>query len=265
MPDGNSVLPSCQATNYTPSDDGTMCLSASQTPTPVGHDSVVELFSIERGFSRSGWCGGSDSALVRSLTKKWQCDDDVRGEIASVARRYKESLRWREDIDKVVKCSKFVDDVLTEVFRGSLGHHLAPPPRIGGYRGKLAHAMETHKETPWLSELGTFIRSGRSNPPTAGDWADVSTEIPMWQVVEQGPNAAQPGDILAQAIPYSDASGHVGIVVGPGMVASADSTASPPGKITIGDFGFRPETDERKYGHSKDCIVRRFTCPEPSL
>jgi hypothetical protein len=38
MPDGNSVRPSCPVTNYTASDGGTLCVQASETPTPVGYD-----------------------------------------------------------------------------------------------------------------------------------------------------------------------------------------------------------------------------------
>jgi hypothetical protein len=40
MPDGKSVHPTCPESNYNPNDAGTMCLNRSETPTPVGYDSV---------------------------------------------------------------------------------------------------------------------------------------------------------------------------------------------------------------------------------
>jgi hypothetical protein len=210
-------------------------------------------------------CIAPRDRVVRAPVKKWQCDDDVRGEIARVAKAFVGSLRWREDLDSVVKCSRFVDDVLRQVFAGALGHHLDPPPHIGGMRSLVAHALEVHTESPFLHNLGVQIRSGRQIPPLAGDWAISWTDIPGWRVVSEGPGAAQPGDIVSEWIFYLGASGHVGIVVGPRQTVSADSTASPPGKITISDYGFRPDSDPRKYCHQKDCTIRRFGCPDPPL
>ena len=239
-------------------EDGTLRTSRSYATGPI---------STENGWELSDGPGvcSEPSALVRGLEKKWQCDDDVRFEVARIARGYKGSLRWREDTGGGVKCSKFVDDVLSEVFSGALGHHLERPPRIGGWRSKLARVLEVHTESPSLHDLGTRIRDGRNYPPLAGDWATRWIDIPMWTVVEEGPAAAQPGDIIGESIFYLDASGHVGIVVEPGQTASADSTAKPPGKTTVTDFGFRRNDDKREHGHSKDCVVRRFTCPDPPL
>lgn len=241
--------PSCQVERPMPIDDGTMCRAQSFAPGPVGVDADS--------------CFQPNAGLVRALTKKWQCDDDVRSEIVRVAKKYLGSRQWREDTGGGVKCSRFVDDVLSEVFSGALGHHLEKPPRIGGWRGLLAHILEAHTEHPKLHDLGARIRSGRNNPPLAGDWAASWIDIPMWTVVTDGPSAAQPGDIVSERILYWDASGHVGIVVGPSQTVSADSTASPPGKITVSDYGFRSDDDARKYGHSKDCTIRRFACPTP--
>ena len=143
---------------------------------------------------------------------------------------------------------------------GALGHGLQKPPRIGGWRSLLAHMLEVHTERPNVHELGIRLRAGRNIPPLAGDWAINWIDIPMWEMVK-GPAAAQPGDIISEWIFYRGASGHVGIVVGPRETASADSTATPPGTITLSDYGFRADDDPHPHGHAKDCTIRRFTCP----
>ena len=152
-------------------------------------------------------------------------------EIARLARKYVGSKRW---LDKVGanQCNIFVFDVLNE--------EAAPPPMIGGNLGSLRN---------WLG-VG-------KNPPTAGEWADPSTDILGWKVVDCGPARALPGDIVAEQIDYRDASGHVGIVVGLCQTASADSTASPPGTITISDYGFRRDSDKHAHGKASKCIFRR--------
>jgi hypothetical protein len=50
-------------------------------------------------------------------------------------------------------------------------------------------------------------------PPTAGQWADPNYAIPGWKVLGDG-ETPEPGDVVAQRIRYSDASGHV-MIVGP--------------------------------------------------
>ena len=59
--------------------------------------------------------------------------------------------------------------------------------------------------------------AGNAWPPTAGTFGNPNKDIPGWQVVD----SPQPGDIIAQQRAYSDASGHVGIVVGSNHVISA--------------------------------------------
>jgi hypothetical protein len=55
-----------------------------------------------------------------------------------------------------------------------------------------------------------------------------------WRVIDDAP---QPGDIVAEAHHYSDATGHMGIVVEGRKTISAASTLS--GKIVQNDWGFR--------------------------
>ena len=50
---------------------------------------------------------------------------------------------------------------------------------------------------------------GNQWPPRAGDWADPNTSIDGWEIV----NSPQRGDVIAQARNYTDASGHMGIVL----------------------------------------------------
>jgi hypothetical protein len=86
-----------------------------------------------------------------------------------------------------------------------------------------------------------------------------------------------PGDVIAEAIQYSDATGHVGFVVGSRQTSSADSTAwcsgLPPDTITVTDYGLRPDnyvsldgcklrdgTDARKHGRERYAVVKRFVC-----
>ena len=78
-------------------------------------------------------------------------------------------------------------------------------------------------------------------PLSAGDWADPSKKIPGFIVV----STPQPGDIVAIAFPYRDATGHVGIVAGAntsiyaagsGVQASGwpwDQSKKPQGKPTF--------------------------------
>ena len=67
-------------------------------------------------------------------------------------------------------------------------------------------------------------------PALAGDWASRTNVLGCWQNVfysgipHLGPDPlpadlSRPGDVIAEAISYGDATGHVGVVVGPGQTA----------------------------------------------
>jgi hypothetical protein len=136
-----------------------------------------------------------------------------------------------------------------------------------------------------------------SYPASAGDWAFPHPTITCWKPVPPfasvfgnmlPPDVSIPGDVIAEAINYSDASGHVGIIVGPRQTVSADSSApcissppnvfpglppnSPAGTIDISDWGFRPDgwvdpyslpgTGQpcRNTGLEKDVVAKRFVC-----
>jgi cell wall-associated NlpC family hydrolase len=76
-----------------------------------------------------------------------------------------------------------------------------------------------------------------TRPPTAGEWASLFQKINGWEIVTD----PQPGDVVAEAADYSDATGHVGIVVGDKLTASASSKEG--GLIVENDWGFRPENN----------------------
>lgn len=130
--------------------------------------------------------------------------------IASVARSKVGSDDWRYDREKgdfgknTNKCNQFVYDVMVEA---------------------------GIKPLPTVSKYVIFSR-----PPTAGEWADASLKIDGWNVVAE----AQPGDVVAEAHNYRDATGHCGIVVGNKLTASANSLVG--GTITQNDWGFRQDS-----------------------
>ena len=137
-------------------------------------------------------------------------------------------------------------------------------------------------------------------PASAGDWAFPHATMACWQVVAPyksviagqvlPPDVSRPGDVIAEDINYTDASGHVGIIAGPRQTISADSAApcishppntsdyppylpanSPAGTIDISTFGFRPEgwvdadkasdgTSCRTSGLERNVVVKRFVC-----
>jgi cell wall-associated NlpC family hydrolase len=80
-------------------------------------------------------------------------------------------------------------------------------------------------------------------PPLAGQWADPHQPIPGWEVVTN----PRPGDVVAVKEDYSDASGHVGIVTGPGTSVSASSVT---GTVVQNNWGFQPG--------QKDVVFRRY-------
>ena len=163
-------------------------------------------------------------------------DPDIRKAIAQAAQSKVGSLGWL-DTPHANKCNAFVFDMLT-----AAGH---APPKMGGTIGYLLG---------YKLGISSLLRYA----PLAGQWADTTIAIPNWPVLPGGPSQAQPGDIIAEQINYADASGHVGIVIGPQQTASADSTASPPGKITVSNYGFRSATDSHAHGKASNSKVRRF-------
>lgn len=131
-----------------------------------------------------------------------------------------ESVTFKQGTNK---CNVFVNDILTEA-----GINVA----------WIEHGHS--KKIPIYKNL---------SPPTAGEWANSSLLLNKW-AVEGTP---MPGDIGAYSFNYSDASGHVGIIVTDGVTISAGWD-----RIEVNDAGFR---QKNKTGTTHDhdfTIFRRY-------
>jgi hypothetical protein len=215
------------------------------------------------------FAGGNASG---SGTANKPATSDVQQLIAQTAAGYVGSQNWL-DTPGNNKCNQFVQNVLEQA--GATAP-LSPNPGLA-YRIKYYLGLAA---TP-------------SYPALAGDWANPNTDLKCWRTVTTNntvpvgpplapgtlpPDISIPGDVIAEAIQYSDATGHVGIIIGPDETVSADSAAScfppysPAGIIDISDYGFRainwvdpytnPATGQpcRQYGKKVHAVVKRFVC-----
>jgi hypothetical protein len=89
--------------------------------------------------------------------------------------------------------------------------------------------MQTSKAALGCTDGGLWKAS-------SGGWADPDLVIPGWITVTD----PQSGDVVAEAHRYSDATGHVGIVVAKGRTVSAAAIPPLPGIVVENDRGFRP-------------------------
>ena len=137
---------------------------------------------------------------------------EVRAKIAELALSQVGSQAWS---DKAIngnygtdtnKCNLFVSDMLTQ-------------------------AGASPGQPHWTVSTRGFPDVLHFYPPLAGEWADPDYKIPGWRVLGQDETPAA-GDVVAQRLAYSDASGHV-MIVGPDntVVGTGDSTSSPHGTI----------------------------------
>jgi hypothetical protein len=194
----------------------------------------------------------------------------ARVQIGATALGYVGSQNWLDDPDPSNPapnhCNIFVHDVIKQV-------GLTPPDSdLSSKRRRRAYLV-------WLVDPPFY-------PARAGDWANPGKILKGWKtvLVPAGAPAGSfpadyslPGDVIAEAIQYSDASGHVGIIVNnlQHQTASADSTTScdfsglPAGVITISDYGFRPDNYLRichmpsgdiqlTHGQKRYAVVKRF-------
>ena len=132
-------------------------------------------------------------------------DAEVRAKIASVALAYVGSQAWVDSVAKenypanTNKCNLFVYDILTQA-----------------------------GATPGLPHGHWFWHR---YPPNAGDWANPTYDIEHWRVLRPG-EKPEPGDVIAQDIAYSDATGHV-MIMGQGdfVIGTGDRGPGSPGTI----------------------------------
>jgi cell wall-associated NlpC family hydrolase len=120
----------------------------------------------------------------------------IRAAIVSAAIAYEGSMNWAQATDYGLfgegkdKCNLFVHDVLAE-----------------------AGADPGEPNQGWIN----------NSPPTAGQWANPNFPITQWSVLVPG-ETPLPGDVVAQGANYSNASGHVAIVVDNGYIIGTHST-----------------------------------------
>ncbi len=135
----------------------------------------------------------------------------VRENIANTAEKYINSTAWITNGTRgnfgnpSNKCNLFVYEALTEA-GASPG---LPNGRLGG------------------------------SPPSAGQWADPTYTIPGWRVLASD-ESPEPGDVVAQQIGYSDATGHV-MIVGQNGTVIGTGGQNGPGEGTIENIPM-PET-----------------------
>ena len=119
----------------------------------------------------------------------------------------------------------------------------------------------THAPGPGKNKCNTFVGDvlsdsdvqprrwfGLGGPISAGDWADPTKDIPHFPVVKD----PRPGDIVAVAHSYSDASGHVAIVEVPGK-----STIGAGSATGIHSTGWPWDPSTTPQGKP---VYRRCTC-----
>ena len=99
---------------------------------------------------------------------------------------------------------------------------------------------------------------GEDSAPTAAQWADPSFKIANWVVLKPG-ESPEPGDVVAEKINYSDATGHVGIVVDNQQTVSQWS--SPTESVGQNNYGFRSDNDPNPNGHRSNEVFRRYVPP----
>lgn len=145
---------------------------------------------------------------------------DLPKKIVDIALKYRNSKSWAYGATKVSqshpalnetitipenrnKCSLFVYDVLTEA----------------------------GLSVPWIERgKSTYIPGFKKlYPPLADDWANTA-KLKNWAA----DHTPLPGDVGAYVVNWSDATGHVGIVVAPGVTVSAGQD-----EVEVNDVGFR--------------------------
>lgn len=156
----------------------------------------------------SWWGNGQQFVNSNSANQGGPSVQDIRNNIVRIAENYEGSTAWGYYVAKgnfparCNKCNLYVYDVLKKA----------------GANPGLPHVN------------GKF-------PSTAADWANPFVKIPGW-IVLTSKQAPMPGDIVAVQENYSDATGHVGIVIGPNLTSSFSSYTQ---QVTENDWGFRSD------------------------
>ncbi|MXS72119.1 RHS repeat-associated core domain-containing protein [Flavobacteriaceae bacterium W22] len=140
------------------------------------------------------------------------------------AMKHYDSKDWAYDVKRgrfsagTNKCNLFVDEVLEET---------------GIY-------------TP--NDNGILGLVGFGTPVTAGQWADPNFIVPGWEIV----TSPQAGDIVAISANFSDATGHVGI-----MISNKESIYAEHSRIKMSDFGYS-HRHFKNYPGNSGYVYRRY-------
>ena len=138
------------------------------------------------------WQGAATGFVVSAanhVAHRIEQNKRIRVRIVRTAKKYEGSKEWAKAIEKdnfdagTHKCIKFVYDVLKESGASPGLPNGNPVKKFFGY----------------------------GSPPTAGQWRDPNYNIPGWRVV----SSPQAGDIAAYSYQYSDATGHVALMLSP--------------------------------------------------
>jgi len=186
--------------------------------------------------------------------------------IAQTASGYVNSPNWEYKPGN--QCNAFVKQVLDDA----------------GTQAPLSLGTRFRNSFPRIAHY--FTSSTAIYPSSAGDWAFPHTTMKCWQNVTipsdrlggYPADVSNPGDVIGEAINYTDASGHVGIIVGPQQTVSADAAALcisqgtiPAEIIDVTNYGFRldgwasPQTYPSgvpcsQNGWKSKAVVKRFVC-----
>jgi cell wall-associated NlpC family hydrolase len=204
-------------------------------------DDAIEVFNFLRSINLIPAQNNTDNSNQNDETQEQQPQpNSTRQRISTIAHSKLNSHDWDYNKKKddftanTNKCNKFVYDVLKEA---------------GASPG-----------TP-NTNLAKSILGIHGFPPTAAQWADPNYQITNWVVLKPG-ESPEPGDVIAEKINYSDATGHVGIVVDNQQTVSQWS--SPIEIVGQNNYGFRPDNDPNPNGHRSNAVFRRYMPPENS-
>ena len=195
--------------------------------------SFNKAFSIF--YNLSNWDNGeSTNTGIKNIEGHKLTINDTYLKIGNIAEYYAniESTDWNYDIQKddypagTNKCNIFCADVIN-----AAGASLPSPNIINPIASKI----------PFINK--------KYGPPFAGQWANPNYDIPNWRVLNAN-EVPRRGDIAAYQYNYSDASGHMAIVIQNGYTVG---TSSRYNKISRTKFGFDP-----LLNNGQQIIFRRY-------
>mgnify|MGYP001627172822 CR=1 FL=1 len=205
-PDGTSVWQPDSEGNLI-ADPGDNALSLSEH-LGISYEEADEIFS-----NLDNWNNGNNTSGISDVSGNTLNFSDVGLRIGNIAEYYEGFTNWSLNSFRGdfwfgdYKCNQFVYEI-TSAAGASPGL-----PNKGG--------------------LGARLPGRGPYPPTAGQWGDPQFNITNWRNLDSGENPRR-GDVISIPRQTMNATGHVGIVLRPGVVVSAATRS-----VVINDWGFR--------------------------